>query len=272
MEESMEDIRDTIFKGIADKEFRALLIPERDGCLSGTEEAQRLTGEIGAKLRLFLHEGDKVKAGEPIGEVIAVPKIMAMAEERVIGTLSKFSGIATASQKAVRLAQGKIRIVSGSWKKMPPAIKNGVRQAIVAGGASFRISSTPMVYLDKNYIRMLGSIPAALESVRGCGDLAKVIQIKGKEDSIEEETKQAVENGCSILMVDTGNLEDVVRCTKKIEKMGMSGKLQIAFAGGVKLEDIPKFIDYGIDMLCIGKEIVDAPLLDIKMDVELQKN
>ncbi|MBW7572272.1 beta/alpha barrel domain-containing protein [Caproiciproducens faecalis] len=265
----MEDIRDIIFQEIAGKEFRALLIPERDGCLSGTEEALRLTEEIGAKLNLFLHEGDDVKAGEPIGEVLATPKIMAMAEERVIGTLSKFSGIATASRKAVRLAQGKIRIVSGSWKKMPPEIKNGIRQAIVTGGASFRISSTPMVYLDKNYIRMLGSIPAALNSVSGCTDLAKVIQIKGKEHSIEEETAQAVENGCSILMVDTGNIEDVVRCTKKVEEMGMSGKLQIAFAGGVKLDNIPKFINYGIDMLCIGKEIVDAPLLDIKMDVEL---
>lgn len=265
----MEDIRDTIFKDIAGKEFRALLIPERDGCLSGVEEAKRLTEEIGAVLHLFLNEGDGVKAGGPIGEVTATPKIMAMAEERIIGTLSKFSGVATASQKAVKLAQGKIRIVSGSWKKMPPAIKNGIRQAIVTGGASFRISGTPMVYLDKNYIRMLGSIPAALKTVRGCTDLAKVIQIKGKDCSIEEETVQAVENGCNILMVDTGNLEDVVRCTKKVEGMGRRGQLQIAFAGGVKLDDIPKFFDYGIDMLCIGKEIVDAPLLDIKMDVEL---
>ena len=248
----MEDIRDTIFKDIAGKEFRALLIPERDGCLSGVEEAKKLTEEIGAGLRLFLNEGDGIKAGKPIGEVTATPKIMA-----------------TASQKAVKLAQGKIRIVSGSWKKMPPAIKNGIRQAIVTGGASFRISSTPMVYLDKNYIRMLGSIPAALATVRGCTDLAKVIQIKGKDCSIEEETVQAVESGCNILMVDTGNLEDVVRCAKKVEEMGRHGQLQIAFAGGVKLDDIPKFFDYGIDMLCIGKEIVDAPLLDIKMDVEL---
>lgn len=265
----MEDIRDTIFKNIADRKFHALLIPERDGCLSGVEEAQRLTAEIGAKLNMFLHEGDSVKTGVPIGEVVATPKTIAISEEKIIGTLSKFSGVATASQKAVRLAQGKIQIVSGSWKKMPPDIKNGIRQAIVTGGASFRISSTPMVYLDKNYIRMLGSIPAALETVRDCHDLAKVIQIKGKDCTIEEETVQAVENGCNILMVDTGNLEDVVRCTKKVEEMGMRGQLQIAFAGGVKLDQIPKFFDYGIDMLCIGKEIVDAPLLDIKMDVEL---
>ncbi len=265
----MEDIRNMIFKNIADREFRAILIPERDGCLSGAEEAQKLTEEIGGKLKLFLREGDSVKAGEPIGEVVATPKKIAICEEKIIGTLSKFSGVATAAQKAVRLSEGKIRIVSGSWKKMPPAIKDDIRRAIVTGGASFRISSTPMVYLDKNYIKMLGSIPAALETVRDCHDLTKVIQIKGKQFSIEEETVQAVENGCNILMVDTGNLEDVVRCSKVVEERGRRGQLQIAFAGGVKLDQIPEFLDYGIDMLCIGKEIVDAPLLDMKLDVEI---
>ncbi|MGD9819995.1 MAG: hypothetical protein AB7U27_00420 [Aminobacteriaceae bacterium] len=263
----MLDIRDIIFQNIAEKKFRAVLIPERNGCLSGAEDAKKQAEELGVNLNLFSGEGDRVKKEEPIGEIITIPKKIAVAEEKIIGVLSKFSGIATAAQKAVKLADGKIRIVSGSWKKMPPTIKDGVRKAVVAGGASFRISSADMVYLDKNYIRMLGSIPEALATVSALRGLIKVIQIKGKQFSIEEETVQAIDNGCGILMVDTGNINDALRCIKKVQEAGMGDEVQIAFAGGVTLGQIPEMADYGIDILCIGKEIIDAPLLDMRLDV-----
>jgi len=35
----------------------------------------------------------------------------------------------------------------------------------------------------------------------------------------------------------------------------------------VHLKDIPSLASQGADVLCIGKEIVDAPLLDLKLDV-----
>jgi len=264
----MEDIRDIIFKDIIDNEFRAILTPERDGCLSGVLEAEKQAEEIGVKLSFFLKEGENVREGEPIGELIATPKKIALSEEKIIGTLSKFSGIATASQQAVAFAKGKIRIVSGSWKKMPPSIKDGIRRAIISGGASFRICSTPMIYLDKNYISMLGSIPLALATVKDYTEFIKVIQIKGKQFSVEEETVQALENGCGILMVDTGKLDDLVRCSKTVKNLGKRGEVQIAFAGGIKLDKIAELTAYDIDILCIGKEIVDAPLLDIRLDVQ----
>lgn len=263
----MEDIRDVIFRDIIDKEFRAVLTPERDGCLSGVSEAEKLAEEIGVKLTFFSKEGDNISKGVPIGEVIATPKKIAMSEEKIIGALAKFSGIATAARKAVDLAKGRIRIVSGSWKKMPPAIKDGVRRAIVSGGASFRITDKPMIYLDKNYISMLVSIPAALATVKDYTDFVKVIQIKGKQLPVEEETAQALENGCGILMVDTGNLDDLVRCSETAKKLGKRGEVQIAFAGGIKLDKIDELAGYDIDIVCIGKEIVDAPLLDIRLDV-----
>jgi nicotinate-nucleotide pyrophosphorylase (carboxylating) len=263
----MEDIRDVIFRDIIDCEFRAILTPERDGCLSGVPDAVKQAEEIGVKLSLFYREGESVRIGEPIGELIATPKKIAISEEKVIGTLSKFSGVATAARRAVTLAKDKIQIVSGSWKKMPPSIKDGIRRAIVSGGASFRICNTPMIYLDKNYIRMLGSIPSALAAVRGYPEFTKVIQIKGLNCSIEQETVQALEGGCGILMVDTGKLNDLIRCSEAAKKQGMRDKVQIAYAGGVELSKIEELTNYDIDIVCIGKAIVDAPLLDIKLDV-----
>ena len=47
---------------------------------------------------------------------------------------------------------------------------------------------------------------------------------------------------------------------------GLSGTHKSGICGNVKLTDIPELSERA-DILCIGKEIVDAPLLDWKLDV-----
>lgn len=263
----MEDVRNIIFKNIQDRSYRAVLTAERDGILSGTESAARTADALGVQWSCRLREGDRLHKGIPFAELIASPTQMAMAEEQVIGTLAKASGIATAAEAAVRAAADRVRIVSGSWKKMPPVLKNTVRQAIATGGASFRICEQPMVYIDKNFIRMMGSIPNVLEAATALPEATKIIQIRGESCPVETETRQAVSGGADILMVDTGQLEDLEACLAELTKLCVRKQVQVAFAGGVKITDIPDMALRGADILCIGKEIVDAGLLDMKLDV-----
>lgn len=263
----MTDIRDILFESISSKRFRVIITAERSGVLSGVQDAFRCAQELGIQLELCKGEGEEVSHGECFGNFLGTPKQIALAEERLIGTLAKASGIATAARTAMQLADGKVEIVSGSWKKMPPNIKHMVRKATVAGGAKFRICEPPMVYLDKNFIRMFGSISAALSACENLPGSTRVVQLKDVSKTIEEETKEAVVGGAEILMVDTGNLNDIHRCISELKKHGWRHRVKVAFAGNVHLTDIPDLKETGIDILCIGKEIVDAQLLDLKLDV-----
>ena len=265
----MTDIRDQIFLGIADRLFHADLTAERDGVLSGVCAAQTRAEQMGIELKFYAAEGDKLIRGKAFAELAATPKKMTMAEDTIIGLLAKYSGVATAAARAVRLADGKLRVVSGSSKKMPPEIKSGIRQAIHTGGADTCISPVPMVYLDKNYIRMLGSIRAALEAVQDMRDRVKVVQVKGTMGSIEAEVEEAAANGCGVVMVDTGRIGDAVCGSQTLARLHMRKDVRIAFAGGIRLADIPAIVTQDIDMLCIGREIVDAPLLDMRLDVRV---
>ena len=119
----MEDIRDILFENIASKRFRAVLTAERSGVLSGVDEAYASAKKLGIDLELCKGEGAEISHGERFGNFLGTPKQIAMAEECLIGTLAKASGIATAARTAVQLADGRMQIVSGSWKKMPPEIK-----------------------------------------------------------------------------------------------------------------------------------------------------
>ncbi len=261
------DVRDLMFQGMENKKFRAVLTAERSGVLSGVEAARARAKALGITLELCKTEGDELSHGERFGNFLASPKQIALAEEQIIGTLAKSSGIATAARTAVQLADGRVRIVSGSWKKMPPEIKEMVRTATASGGAAFRICQPPMAYLDKNFIRMFGSIPAALDACQRLPGFTRVVQIRGITAGIEEETIQAVKGGAAILMVDTGELADLDCCLTTLDRLGGRKLAEVAFAGNVRLTDIPELAERGIDILCIGKEIVDAKLLDMKLDV-----
>lgn len=261
------DIRDEIFKSIAEKQYEARIICEQAGLISGSETAAARIAELGIELDYIAPEGTDVTCGTVIASFRTTPKLMAQAEDTIIGKLSKTSGIATAAHRATQLANNRLRIVSGSWKKMPEEIKQPVRRAIATSGASFRICDGPFIYLDKNYIRMFGGIKQALQAVDQYRTHRKVVQIRGMTGSIEDETIQAWSGGCHVFMVDTGNLPDIRRCQEVLRSLGARADQQIAFAGGVRIADIPFYLELPVDILCIGREIVDAPLLDMKMDI-----
>ena len=238
----MRDIRDDLFRSIYGRRFRAALTAERAGVLAGTEAAKAQADELGIELELCKADGEDLMHGERIGTLVAAAKQVALAEERMIGALAKASGIATAARTAVLMADGRAEIVSGSWKKMPPQIKELVRGAILTGGANCRIAEQPMIYLDKNYIRMLGSIPQALAACASFHEYTKVVQLRGESATVAWETQAAVRGGADILMVDTGAREDLECCLSELVTMGCRGHIKVAFAGNVKLTDIPVMV------------------------------
>ncbi len=259
------DLRDEIFVTIQNNQYTAQLIVERTGVLSGIQRLQELLGERSISAVFHKQDRDTVLAGENVLTLAGTPKEIAIAEEFIIGMLSKSSGIATAARQAVDMA-GKMRIVSGAWKKMPPEIKFIVREAVSHGGAYFRVVDDPFLYLDKNFVCMLGGIKETLRAVENRPEL-KCIQIKGHTGDIAEEAALAAMNGAGVIMLDTGNIEELRKVSRKLQEIGYRSKVRLAFAKGIKLQDIRKLRAEDIDILDIGVQIIDAPLLDMKLDV-----
>ena len=263
----LRDLRDLIFRDISDKRVEARIWSTQDGVVAGIGRVTGKARELGLSIDAHVRDGDEVKGGDTIATITGTPKQISVAEDVLIGLISKTSGIATAARRAVKLSEGRIRIVCGAWKKMPYAIKNEVREAIEAGGAEIRISSEPFIYLDKNYIRMFGGIKKALKAAKIFEDRIKVVQIKGETDLIWKEALEASCEGADIIMVDTGKIEDLKLVSEKLVDAGLRSSVELAFGGSINLEDIPKFLTLDVDILDIGRAIIDAPMLDIRLDV-----
>lgn len=262
-----QDVRDIFLASVITEQNTADIVADGSGVISGTKSLIEALQGIGIQPDFITLDGSEVLKGTVIATISGSPKQIAMAEEFSIGVLAKPSGIATAARRAVALAGPDLRIVCGAWKKMPPAIKHTVREAITCGGAAFRISDKPFVYLDKNIVSMLHGIEATLAAVRDMKESLKCIQIKGWQRDIAEEALIAATLGADIIMVDTGRLEDVEKVNKMLTEKKLRTRVRLAFAKGIRIEDIPQLTRCGIDILDIGCAILDAPMLDMRLDV-----
>lgn len=262
------DIRDHIFESISGLRFTAELVAAEDGIVAGVSGAQTEAMAIGCAAHPVVMDGEFVVAGARLMELNGSPKELAMAEECVIGALAKPSGIATATRKLVDAAGPHLQVVVGGRKKMPGPLREMVRHAAAVGGAHPSIDEAPFLYLDKNYVRMFGGVAATLKAVEPMTGYRKVIQIGGDGLPLEEETRTAVKYGASTIFVDTGDLDDLRRVIGVLVELSARERVRVAFGGGIQLEHIDDLVRLGVDAVCIGRAIVDAPLLDMRMVIE----
>jgi nicotinate-nucleotide pyrophosphorylase (carboxylating) len=74
-------------------------------------------------------------------------------------------------------------------------------------------------------------------------------------------------SGAEILMVDTGRLADLDLVARLVQESGRRDRTTIAFAGDIAMEDIAEVAEHDVDILDIGRAVLDAPIVDIKFDV-----
>ncbi|MFP3189844.1 MAG: hypothetical protein RXR10_00710 [Vulcanisaeta sp.] len=265
------DIRDIIFKGL-DNVVRvtAVLIANEPGIFAGVDRVKKILNDLELQYELLVKDGDEFKAGDWLLKVMGRPSSILKAEDLIIGAVAKSSGIATAARKAKEIVGDKIKVVSGGWKKMPIEIKDLIRQAELIGGVGIRILDSPFIYLDKNYIRIFGSIKEAIQHVSKLfNDRIIVVQIKGFTKPIEDEAVEAAIHGAGVIMIDTGNFDDIIKVSNTLHKVGLRNKVKIAFAGGLDFEKLRllKEKNYDVDIVDVGRAILDAPLIDMRFDV-----
>ena len=263
----MKDIRDDIFQSIMDRVVTAVIMADDTGVIAGIQEAAKKAKSIGLTVTVMVEEGKTVREGDEVVRISGTPKQIAVAEDLLIGLIAKTSGIATATRKCVDRAGKQIQIVCGAWKKMPVVLKDAIRKAVVTGGGHFRISKDPFIYLDKNYIRMLGGIKNSLQTIDHFKHYKKVVQIKGSQVGIATEACEAADCNADIIFIDSGKPDDILTVANVLIRKGLRSKVRIAFGGNVKIEDIDGLKRMPLDILEIGRNIVDAPLLDLRLDV-----
>ncbi len=266
LEPSLVDVPQTILGDVSRSVVHAKVVCTESGVVAGIEALEHQAKTLGLRIATYVSSGARVPPGSIVALVAGNPVQVVRGEDSLLGTVAKVSGVATAAHTA-RSKAGRLRVVCGGWKKMPASMKDQLRDALRAGGLDARIAPDPFLYLDKNYIRILGSIVAAMESAARLPGRTVAIQLRGETAPISEEAIAAARCGAHILMVDTGRIDDLRAVSTVLTQEGLRSEVEIAFAGNLTLGDLERLQREDTDVVDIGRAILDAPLLDFRYDV-----
>jgi nicotinate-nucleotide pyrophosphorylase (carboxylating) len=118
------------------------------------------------------------------------------------------------------------------------------------------------VYVGKNAVIMLGGVDQAIKAGVAVNHGPVAVQVKSVAEAVS-----SVRTGAGIIMVDTADLTDLADVHAELTRLGLRQTVRLAFGGGVRLQDLEPAVNAGADAVDVGRAILDAPLLDLRMRV-----
>lgn len=256
------DIAARLFAGVSGT-HTAIVEATEPGVLAGTAflDPARAPAPAGS-WSLLAAEGASVEPGQPLIRVSGSAAELGVAEDYILGALGFASGIAARARAVRAAAPAGLSVACGGWKKLPSALKPLLRAGLAAADVLPRLVEGDFVYLGKNAVTLLGGVDGAIAAGIAVGHGPVAIQVRNVE-----EARHAAAQGARIIMVDTGNIADLRDVDAAFRDMGLRQSIRLAFAGGVRVEDLGAVHAAGADAVDMGRAILDAPLLDLRMRV-----
>jgi nicotinate-nucleotide pyrophosphorylase (carboxylating) len=207
-------------------------------------------------------EGQRVAAGTVLVEIIGTAAELGIAEDYVLGPIGFASGIATRAAAVKAAAPDGLSIACGGWKKLPASLKPLLRAGLAATGLLPRLVPGDFVYMSKNAVMLLGGVEAAIRAGVEVGHGPVAVQVRNVQEALF-----AVRAGAGVIMVDTGVLADLGEVHQALLAEGARDRVTLAFGGGVRIEDLATARALGAQAVDIGRRILDAPLLDLRLKI-----
>ncbi len=234
-------------------------VAKADGVLCGLDIAMRVFTLLDDTFTYTVHknDGDQVKAGDLIVEFNGKTACLLKGERTALNIIQHMSGIATATNKAVKLVEGTNASVTDTRKTLP-GLRALQKYAVVCGGGkNHRYNLSDGAMLKDNHIDAGGGITNAVKILRS--KLGHMVKIEVETRNFDE-VKEAVEAGADIIMLDNMNNEQMTECVKFID-----GRAKTEASGNITLDNIASVAKTGVDIISLGALTHSVKAFDISM-------
>ena len=234
-------------------------VAKADGVLCGLDIAMRVFTLLDDTFTYTVHknDGDEVKAGDLIVEFNGKTACLLKGERTALNIIQHMSGIATATNKAVKLCEGTNASVTDTRKTLP-GLRALQKYAVVCGGGkNHRYNLSDGAMLKDNHIDAGGGITNAVKILRS--KLGHMVKIEVETRNFDE-VKEAVEAGADIIMLDNMNNEQMTECVNFID-----GRAKTEASGNITLDNIASVAKTGVDIISLGALTHSVKAFDISM-------
>jgi nicotinate-nucleotide pyrophosphorylase (carboxylating) len=242
---------------------KAQLLVKENGIIAGIDIARKVFETIDNTVvfKAFMEDGQAVKVGDIVFEVEGKSISILSAERLSLNFMQRMSGIATATNKIVKLLDGlNTRILD--TRKTTPLLRELEKYSVkIGGGENHRFGLYDMIMIKDNHVDFAGGIRQAIERTH------EYLKSKGKNLKIELEVRNFVEleealqvGGFDRIMLDNFSPEDLKTAIEKID-----GKFETEASGGITLETIRSYAETGVDFISVGALTHHIKSLDLSL-------
>lgn len=239
-----------------------LLIKE-EGILAGVDVAKDVFHKFDPELKVevFIEDGAQVKPGDVAFVVTGKVQSLLQTERLVLNLMQRMSGIATITNKYVKLLEGtKTKVLD--TRKTTPGLRMLEKQAVkIGGGENHRIGLFDMILLKDNHVDFAGGIKNAITRAK------QYLKEKNKDLKIEIEVRNFDElnealnvGGVDRIMLDNFTVED----TRKAVEI-VNGRVELESSGGITFETIRDYAITGVDYVSVGALTHSVKSLDMSL-------
>ncbi len=242
-----------------DQRNDSYFVAKADGVLCGLDIAMRVFTLLDDTFTYTVHknDGDEVKAGDLIVEFNGKTACLLKGERTALNIIQHMSGIATATNKAVKLCEGTNASVTDTRKTLP-GLRALQKYAVVCGGGkNHRYNLSDGAMLKDNHIDAGGGIANAVNILRS--KLGHMVKIEVETRNFDE-VKEAVNAGADIIMLDNMTNAQMKECVDYID-----GRAKTEASGNITLDNIAEVAKTGVDIISLGALTHSVKAFDISM-------
>lgn len=234
----------------ADAMGRSQLLIKEDGILAGVEIAKEVFRRFDPemKVEVLMGDGSRVKKGDVAMVVSGKIQSLLQTERLMLNIMQRMSGIATMTDKYVKLLEGTGTRVLDT-RKTTPGMRMLEKQAVkIGGGCNHRIGLFDMILLKDNHVDFSGGISNAITRCH------KYLEEKGLNLKIEievrnfDELQQVLDcGGVDRIMLDNFTVENTRKAVEIINH-----RYEVESSGGITFETIRPYAECGVDFISVG--------------------
>lgn len=243
------------------QEGQAQFISKADGVLCGIELAMRVFELLqpDIKAEVFKKDGDLLKKGDVIATVSGKTRSILKGERTALNLIQHMSGVATATNEAVRLVEGTNASIADTRKTLPGLRPIEKYAVTVGGGKNHRYNLSDCAMLKDNHVDAGGGITNAVKKLRE--KLGHTVKIELEVRSLDE-LREALETGADIIMLDNMSCDEMREAVKL-----NAGKAKLEASGNITAETIRAVAETGVDIISMGALTHSVKAFDISLKI-----
>lgn len=242
---------------------KARLLVKEAGILSGIDIARRvfLTMDDSIVFTEFLPDGTAVKPGDVAFVVEGLSISLLGAERTALNFMQRMSGIATATNRLVKLLDG-LNTHLLDTRKTTPLMRELEKLAVkTGGGGNHRFGLFDMILIKDNHVDFAGGINQAIEAANSyLMKNRRSLPIEIEVRNFNELDEVLLTGKVNRIMLDNFSPTDLRKAVEIID-----GRYETEASGGITEETLRSYAETGVDFISVGALTHQIKSLDLSL-------